>query len=181
MASSVSRRIETSIISFMKKNYETSLIHFFPALDKTSKTRWPNARVGERIKNFIAYQESIIFAIATNNMFVNCSFGEISFAQAVYKYGRTSIVHEGELDHRLRINSAGNTKIGAVWDLDSGFVFGLIISVIIAPENKNEKLEKDVPLRLFGREFNVSQLWGAQDEIEGLIRNVWNQSDMKFR
>jgi len=65
--SSVSRRIESCIKFANIKDYESALIHFFPALvpalDKTAKKRRPKEGVGSRIRKFIADQEGIISAI----------------------------------------------------------------------------------------------------------------------
>lgn len=77
------------------------MIHFFPALDKTAKKRRPKDAVGSRIGNFIADQEAIITAVAAGNIFRNITVDGISFPDAIYKFGRTSFAHEGELDKRL--------------------------------------------------------------------------------
>jgi hypothetical protein len=58
--SSISRRVESSIKAYQEGDFETSLVHLFPALDKTAKKRRPRDRVGERIKSFIDDELEII-------------------------------------------------------------------------------------------------------------------------
>jgi len=60
--------------------------------------------VAQRIKAFISDEEGIITAVATNNFIRNITVNGIDFPTALYKFGRTSIAHEGELDERLQIN-----------------------------------------------------------------------------
>lgn len=87
------------------------MVNFFPALDKTAKRRRPKDGVGERIRRFIFDQEAIITAIATGHVFQNIFVNGMSFPEAIYKFGRTPIAHEGELDPRLTFNDAGDLQM----------------------------------------------------------------------
>lgn len=90
--SSISRRMEDSVKAFMDEDFETSLIHYFPALDKTAKRRRPSEGVGNRIRNFLDDELDIISHVATRNIFrIECD--GLSIPQAIYKFGRTSIAH----------------------------------------------------------------------------------------
>jgi hypothetical protein len=163
-SSSISRRMEDCIKAFMSNDYETALIHYFPALDKTAKRRRPSEGVGNRIRSFLDDELDIISHIATRNIFrIECD--GLSIPQAIYKFGRTSIAHEGELDPRLRFDNRNGMSIGAIWNLPPSFVIGLILAVIIAPENSSEKFENDYKLNVHGTEFNASKLWGKRQEI----------------
>jgi len=102
--SSISRRIESSIQALDRKAYEDAFIHLFPAIDKTAKKRRDKDGVAQRIKAFISDEEGIITVVATNNFIRNITVNGIDFPTALYKFGRTSIAHEGELDERLQIN-----------------------------------------------------------------------------
>src|SRR3990172_10754339 len=102
--SSISRRIQSCINYADAGNYESAMVNFFPALDKTAKRRRPKDGVGDRIRRFISDQEAIITAIATGNVFRNISINGVSFPEAIYKFGRTPIAHEGELHPPLTFN-----------------------------------------------------------------------------
>ncbi len=176
--SSISRRIESCIACANNKEYETALIHFFPALDKTAKRRRSKDGVGSRIKKFIADQEAIISAVATNNIFLNINIDGVSFPDAIYKFGRTSIAHEGELDPRLTINDTGLLTIGHVWNLPSSYITGLIVGVMVAPENSGEKIESNLGVTLFGNEFSINELWGAEKKIQQITCDVFRNQEI---
>lgn len=156
--------MEDSIKSFLRNDYETALIHYFPALDKTAKCRRPSEGVGNRIRNFLDDELDIISHVATRNIFrIECD--GLSIPQAIYKFGRTSIAHDGELDPRLRFDNKSGMCIGAIWNLPPSFIIGLILTAIIAPENSNEKFESEYKLTIHGSEFNASELWGERQVI----------------
>jgi hypothetical protein len=176
--SSVSRRIESCIKFANLKDYESALIHFFPALDKTAKKRRPKDGVGRRIRNFIADQEAIISAIATRNILKDISINGISFPDAIYNFGRTCIAHDGELDSRLTINDTGALTIGRVWNLPSSYITGLVIGVMIAPENVHEYINAPLEITIFDKRFKVNELWGAEEVIKQLICDVFKNPEL---
>src|SRR4030043_1526600 len=176
--SSVSRRIESCIKYANSKDYESALIHFFPALDKTAKRRRPKDGVRSRIKLFISDQETIISAVATGNIFRNINVDGISFPEAIYRFGRTSIAHEGELAPRLTINDTGALTIGQVWNLPSSYIIGLIVGVMVAPENAQEHIDTPLGITLFEKQFEINELWGAEETIKQLICDAFRNPDL---
>jgi len=172
--SSISRRMEASISAFMKNDFETCLIHYFPALDKTAKRRRIKDGVGNRIRRFLDDELDIISHVATQNIFrLNCD--GLSIPQAIYKFGRTSIAHEGELDPRLNFDNQNGMAIGHVWNLPPAFITGLLLSVIIAPENAAEKFEKEYTLTIHGKNFNTSELWGNRQLIRDWMEAIYKR------
>jgi hypothetical protein len=156
--------MESCIGSFQANDYESALIHYFPALDKTAKRRRPNDGVGARIRNFLDDELDIISHIATRNIFrVECN--GVSFPQAIYKFARTSIAHEGELDPRINFNNHNGLSIGQTWNLPPSFIIGLIFAVVLAPENQNERFEKQYVVSIHGTKFNLGELWGERQKI----------------
>lgn len=178
-ATSVSRRIEKSIEALSAKDYEASFVHLFPAIDKTAKKRRPKDGVGSRIKSFISDEEAIISGVALNKVFRGINVDGVDFPTAIYKFGRTSIVHEGELDERLKINDGSGLQIGQVWSLPPSYVTGLIISEVLSPENAGEKLEKELHIELFGHRYQLNDLWGKVDIIKQRMCELW-QNDQLF-
>ena len=176
--SSISRRIESCIHYTNIKNYESAMINFFPALDKTAKKRRQREGVGSRIKKFISDEEEIITAISMGNILKNVNCNGVSFPEAIYKFGRTSIAHEGELDKRLNFNDVGELSIGNVWNLPSSYINGLLLSVILAPENKNEYIKNPIEIILFRQKFKLNELWGAKDDIKKIISNSFRNPEL---
>lgn len=161
--SSISRRMEACIQAFMKNDFETALINFFPALDKTAKRR-RNKNVGVRIRSFLDDELDIISHVAIGNI-LRLECNGMSMPQAIYKFGRTSIAHEGELDPRLNFDNRNGMNIGSTWNLPPSYITGLVLSVIIAPENVSEKFEKDYMFKIHGTDFNLNELWGERQQI----------------
>jgi hypothetical protein len=166
--------MEASISAFMRNDFETCLIHYFPALDKTAKRRRVKDGVGNRIRGFLDDELDIISYVGTQNIFrIECD--GLSIPQAIYKFGRTSIAHEGELDPRLNFDNTNGMSIGYIWNLPPNFITGLILSVIIAPENAAEKFEKEYTLTIHGKEFKTSELWGNRQLIREWMEAIFKR------
>lgn len=170
--------MDSSIKALIKEDHETSLIHFFPALDKTAKKRRPNKKVGDRIRSFLDDEFDIISDIAVRNIFrVTCD--GISFPQAIYKFGRTSIAHEGELDPRLNFENQTGLVIGHTWNLPPSFILGLVMSVVLAPENSSEKLEHEYSVSIHGTNYQIQSLWGQRQKVREDMEERYGHSIFK--
>ena len=167
--SSVSRRLSDCLKANARKDYEGALVHFFPALDKVAKRRRPKEGVGARIRAFLSDEEALISAIATGNVLQNIQVNGVSFPDAIYKFGRTSIAHEGELDRRLAITNDGSLSIGEVWALPSSYITALCIAVMAAPECADEGIEGDATIELFGSTWHLNALWGEHVRLKASI------------
>lgn len=169
----ISRRINSSWVHFSKGEHEEALIDFFPALDKTAKRRRPKLGVGARIKEFLTDEEGLISALAINMYITNNRFGEYTFPEAIYKLGRTSIAHEGELDEKLRFDNMSGMEIGDTWNLPPSYISALIISVMIAPENRNESIDLPTSITIHGTNLPINALWGAKDMVRYIICTIF--------
>jgi hypothetical protein len=174
--SSISRRIESCIASQGARAYEEALIHYFPALDKTAKRRRPNAGVGDRIRGFLRDEEDLISAISIRNMFKGLVVDGIGFPEAIYKFGRTAIAHEGELDPRLRITDDDRFAIGATWQLPASYLAGLTVAVVVAPENKGERIGKEITVRFLDTNHQVDALWGKEVMVRQIIHSKFSRA-----
>lgn len=172
-ASGISRRIEHCVRAIGARDYESALVNLFPAMDKTAKRRRPKDGVGSRIREFVRDEEGIISAIATTNILRNINVNGIDFPQAIYKFGRSAILHEGELDPRLQFNESGSLQIGDVWNLPVPYITAMSVSVVVAPENANESLRHPPQLTVFDKTFNLNELWGQRNKIKQLICEVF--------
>jgi len=168
--SGVSRRIQQCIEHIQKEDWEGALVNLFPALDKSAKKRRPKAGVGERIRAFLEEEEILISAIATGNVFKGIQVDGVSITDALYNFGRNSIAHEGELDPRLKFNLGGALIIGQnEWNLPSGYIIGMTLAVIVAPENLKESVNDMLAFTLFGEQQHLNSLWGQKDKVQQAI------------
>jgi len=169
-SSGVSRRIQQCIEHIQQQDWEGALVNLFPALDKTAKKRRPKAGVGERIKAFLEEEESLFSAVATGNVFKGIHVDGVSITDALYKFGRTSIAHEGELDPRLEFNTGGSLTIGQnKWNLPTGYIVGMSLAVVVAPENAKESIDPKLGFNLFGEQHQLNSLWGQKSKVQAAI------------
>ena len=175
----VSRRLLQCIKHLHENDFEGALVNLFPALDQTAKRRRSKDGVGKRIKAFLEEDEKLISIVATGNCFSNIVCDGISITDALYKFGRTSIAHEGELDPRLEFNSDGSVLIGTdKWNLPSGYITGMCIAVITAKENANEYIHEPLAITVFDRSFSIEELWGNPEEIKTHICGQFNNTEL---
>lgn len=163
---SIGRRLEATLVAFRNKDYETCLIHLFPALDKTAKRRRPSAKVGERICKFLEENEDLLSYIAMNGSVLrNVHVGDMSVPKAIYSYARCPIAHEGELDPRLQITEENKMMFGKEWIFPTSYIFALIIAVLIAPENSDEFLQENIILDFSNKSFSANEMWGCASSV----------------
>ena len=175
----ISRRLEQCIQHLQSDDYEGALVNLFPAIDKTAKKRRPKDGVGKRIKAFLEEEETLISAAATGNVLRNISVNGIKITDALYRFGRTPIAHEGELDPRLQFNVTGNVEIGGDrWNLPSQYIFGMVVAVIVAPENSDEQVADALQVTLFGQSFKVNELWGQGQLVQRIICERFNDPNL---
>jgi hypothetical protein len=152
------------------RDWEGALVNLFPALDKTAKRRRPKVAVGERVRGFLEDEEALISAVATGNVFKGVYVDGLSITDALYKFGRNSIAHEGELDPKLRFTEDGSLVIGKDgWALPVGYIAGMTLAVVVAPENAHESIDASLSFNLFGHEHELSRLWGQRHMVCAVI------------
>lgn len=94
----------------------------------------------------------------------------VLITDALYKFGRTAITHEGELDPRLQFNDSGSVEIGSErWNLPSSYILGMSIAVIVAPENQAEKINDRLAFTLLGHQLRANDLWGQKTMVQKII------------
>ncbi|MFQ2605612.1 hypothetical protein ACK3ZW_01785 [Aeromonas caviae] len=164
--SGISRRLQQCVERLEALDYEGALVNLFPAIDKTAKKRRPKDGVGSRIKAFLQDEEVLITAIATGNVFKGCEIDGMTFHEALYKFGRTPIAHEGELDPRLTFNTDGSLLIGRDnWNLPISYITGMALAVVIAPENNGEQTTGNLGITVFGAQFALNDIWGRPESV----------------
>ncbi|EPC6273399.1 hypothetical protein ACR0X1_002252 [Enterobacter hormaechei] len=170
----VSKRLEEAFISFIKKDYVGSLLNFFTALDNTSALRRPEFAgkrfVGRRIQAFVSDYEDLITKMALGNTFIGLNIDGWTLPRVIYELARNPITHEGKLDDRLEINETGQFSISATsWNISTNILFALLMTVVLAEENKGLKFSKDLNLIINGEKRTINELWGHEAEIRAKL------------
>ncbi|HDS1202459.1 TPA: hypothetical protein QD004_001744 [Shewanella algae] len=177
--SGISRRIEQCIKHLQEHDYEGAMVNLFPAIDKTAKRRRSNIGVSARIKAFLKDEEVLITAVGIGSVFKGCKFDGMSFEDALYKFGRTSIAHEGEIDPRLTFNSNGGMTISKeLWNLPSGYLAAMALAVIISSENQGERTSEGLKITIYGKSFNLNDIWGCSYEVKRHICDKFDDQQL---
>lgn len=169
-ATAIARRIQRCIDAFDVDDFETALIHLFPALDSTARKR-RNIGVGERIRLFVADQEELIGRISTSNfIYGNIYQGdenspEVTFPIAIYNMARNPLMHEGQLDPRMKIEGDVLAINADKWLLPKSYAYALCIATMAARENANERGDTTGHISIRGDVWAYNDLWGAEDEL----------------
>ena len=175
----VSRRMQQCIERLQVDDSEGALVNLFPAIDKTAKKRRPKDGVGSRIRAFLQDEEVLITAVGIGNVFKGCSFDSCSLHDALYKFGRTPIAHEGELDPRLKFNNNGGLEIGPDnWNLPVSYIVGMSLAVIIAPVNAGEQTSDRLRINIFGKQFLLNDIWGKHEAVHLHICEVFRDPNL---
>lgn len=168
--SGISRRLQQCVERLQTRDFEGALVNLFPAIDKTAKKRRPKEGVGARIRAFLQDEEVLISAIGTGNVFAGNSINGVTIPDALYKFGRTPIAHEGELDPRLHFNDSRSLEIGVDrWNLPWGYITGMSMAVVVAPENLGERISEHLGITIFGHKLRVNDLWGQKVMVQQII------------
>ena len=162
-SSGLSRRIEKSIELLITKDYESVLLNLFPAMEKTAKKRYPKHKVGERFKMFIREECRYMTGLTTSSSIGNFASKDMDLAEAIYKFARNPLIHEAELDFRISINENDQITFGPdYWSIPTFLLLGMILVVILAPENKNESGCNNYHCEIFGNIHLFGELWGKK-------------------
>lgn len=170
-----SRRIQQALQHVLRKEWEAALVNLFPAIDATAKRRRPNEKVGPRIRAFLDDEHGLISVVATSNYFGRIEVDGVTIPDALYKFGRTSLMHEGELDPRLQFNEGGVLSAGTDnWNLPISYIHGMVLAVVVAPENLKESITGSFRATVLGEEMRIEDLWGKREMVRRFIAQKFN-------
>jgi hypothetical protein len=190
----ISDRVGEAIKKLLEKDYENAIVQISIALDSTSKRAYGGDKVGERFRRFITEHEEFIIYVA-----LGCGprfyyegdakkqgafkFGARgTLANVIYKYVRNALLHEGDLssDVVLREGSIMGHE-GDKFILGSEMIMGLLLSVIGAPVNAQERLDEPCSFSCGEANLPLDELWGKLDTIKKTINCVEKPSNQTLQ
>ena len=197
----VSKRINRAIEFLGKDDAEDAVFHISPAIDATATSRYPDKKVGERIKQFILDEQPLIYYLSMQGKYllpdgvrvvmvdnenadkpVGGHGGELS--DFIYYCIRNPQVHEAEIDDefidfgrnfgigRERFTGDGSELPPGKYIVSKATILGLILSVICASENRRINLEGD--LTVLGRlTLPKSKLIGNKEYLMSRLNELF--------
>lgn len=169
MVSAVGRRIAKAMKDFADRDYESAATAVFQAIDATASMRFPGQRVGDRFRGLITEQEDIVTATAIGSVWVGLTVNGVSLSDAIWKFGRNPLIHEGELDRRLSFENESSVAIGCRWNLPPSYLVGLAVAVISAMENNDETEVVLGGISFMGVPLDLQSLWGGEAFLRAII------------
>jgi hypothetical protein len=188
---SMGKRIRLGIQNLQAGDVEEGLLHASIAVDKTS-IREKNERKssGKTFKNFLHKNHIILYGVSG----VLCKSLRLAYTHPdvpgpiadmvdiLYHACRCSMAHAGDLPANIVVNSAG-TPFGPESStrplkLGSIIVYGLLLTAIASPVNRNEifdvPIDFELSLTAFRREFRwrLGSLWGKRAYLEQILKDA---------
>jgi hypothetical protein len=171
-----SRRIYFALKHLESEEFEEALMHLFRALDSTSKKRYPKYKPGMRIKTFLRDEETLILFMATGSLFDGgIYYNDRDMADVIYRFARTSAVHDEFLDHRVQFNRESGVSIGEVWNFPPQMIHGLILATMCSPENSECRIKIEFHLEFLGKNYKEEDIWGKKDLFNKRIKDKFHR------
>jgi len=55
------------------------------------------------------------------------------------------------------------------WSLPAGYIVGMTLAVVVAPENSKESIDAKLAFNLFGEQHILNSLWGQRAKMQAII------------
>ena len=179
---SIAKRVMDSIDKMEKLDYENALFSICAAIEATASKEF-SKKGKQSYKNFIHQNLGLITNIAfggTKILNINLGYdhpsikknpdGLSSIQDILYHAIRCDLYHIAKIPDDIEFSkenkiSVNNGKIV----LPASLIYGLIISVVISPSNKDEKCSKDQFLNLWNFCIPINKLWGHRNKLIWLM------------
>lgn len=186
MKSGIGKRIDECFSQLNKGDGENAFIQLSIAIEGTSKLTYPNIQSSaQRNRQFIKDSMPFVLWSLTNGTPTECnSFyfklnihgqeKEIALEDVMYKLLRCSLVHEATMPDEVEFVNAeyiAVSKDGKL-SLPLALISSYCWAVIATPVNKEEHLEKNPLIKLYGSEtlHNLNACWGNEEKLRSIIR-----------
>jgi hypothetical protein len=172
----IQRRIHRCLDACEQDDWESALVHLWPAIDATARLRRPDENgVGNRIQGFLRDETLLILAASGSSVVArNVTVGGVDLATALYKFCRNAITHEGQVASNMTFRAGPAVHIGAGrWNLPFSYVLAMALAVILSPENRHVSDSSGRTMDVQGQKFRLEELWGQPELIFDCLRKVF--------
>lgn len=158
------------------------------AVAGTAKKAFPKERYdGKKYKVFLRRHMGLIAFVATGlalkrGVSIRLGFdhpavrkddeGYCTLEDILYHVVRCGLIHESVFPNAVRFGDNLSSDGG----LPKCILNGLILAVIVAPENKNESLPQDWIQEIKGKPVILNDFWGKEQELVRFLGLQWLQT-----
>jgi len=151
------------------------------AVAGTAKKAFPHERKdGKKYKGFLKRHMGLIVFVATGiplkrGASIRLGFdhpdvpkdaeGNCTLEDILYHVVRCGLVHESVFPSTVKLGNC----LSADGRIPKGILHGLILAVIVAPENQSELLPQDWIQEINGKEVTLNDYWGKEQELASFL------------
>lgn len=96
--------------------------------------------------------------------------GRVSFQELMYHVVRCGLMHDTKIPDTLRFVDKNDIRMSdGELELPKSLIYGLLVSVIVAPSNGDEQCVKEAQLNFDRFPIPVAKLWGRRQELLWLL------------
>lgn len=181
---SIGTFVSASLDALNEGKYDIALSLACSAVDATAAKVFPNKNNNSRYKSFLKQNMRVITTfgmpgISAAGISIKCvnvpgiktDQNQVApLEDILYHIVRCGLIHECELDQRLEFTE--RTQLGDFGNrfrIPYAIVIGLLVSVILAKENRSETVSGNHRIFVNGAAISLNDLWGQSDEISKKI------------
>lgn len=186
MAAGIGSFLSDAIEKINQKALEMAAASACIALAGTAKRALPGKQKkdNEKYKDFLRRQMGLIVFVATGIPLrkggsIRLGFdhpdvrkdaeGYSTLEDIFYHVVRCGLIHESEFPSAVRLGDS----LSADGGIPRGILNGLILAVIVAPENRKESLPLDWIQEIKGKQVRLNDFWGKEQELVEYLGLQW--------
>lgn len=185
MAANIGQFLNDAINKINMGELEMASASLCIAISGTASKAFPNVHGdAKKYKEFLKQHMSLIAFVATGLALKNGSSIRLKFdhqrvqkdsegycqlEDILYHIIRCGLIHEAIFPSEITLGD----RLSGNGELPIGILNGLIIAVIVTPENLNERLPQEWSQSISGKEVKLNDFWGKEQDLVEYLGLQW--------
>jgi len=178
---SIAKRIAEAVEKMAHNDAEGALLPVSAAVDATA-TKHFNRSGSKSYKDFIHENLGLITKVAFGASIMNINLkydhpdletgpdGVSTIQDILYHVVRCGLAHAAELPSTLKFVDENKFQVKHdLLVLPASIIYGLIVAVVVCPENGDQSIPDDYGLNVRGFHIKFNDLWGKKQELANLF------------
>ncbi|MBE7466105.1 MAG: hypothetical protein HS116_21725 [Planctomycetes bacterium] len=178
---SIAKRVAETFERMAQNDAEAALLPISTAIDATA-TKHFKRRGRKSYKDFIHENLGLITKVGFGPTIMNINLrynhpdlkagpnGLCTIQDILYHVVRCGLAHAAELPSTLKFVDENRIQVeNGLLVLPASLIYGLIVAVIVCPENSNQTISSNYVLNTRGFRIVLNDWWGRKSELEDLL------------
>ena len=178
---SIGKRVAEAVDKMAQNDAEGALLPISSAVDATA-TKHFNCRGRKSYKDFIYENLGLITKVGLGSSIMNINLkydhpnlktgpnGLSTIQDILYHVVRCGLDHSAELPSTLKFVDENKLQVeNDLLVLPASLIYGLIVAVVVCPENTDQTIPDNYRLNLRGVQIKLNDLWGKKTKLENLF------------